>query len=327
MASSKVKYIFKICFFLICFIFVVHRGYKCFGKFLAAPVTGLTNNHFSGGFPFPTIGFSREKGAFKEETLKVCNLTLEDYDLNAKWTGIGNESYCSDAKELYKMAFWHPRDLMSLVIIYKTFGGDLITEYDPNALKILPTPGIPRGLRVEFVLHIPQQLIVKGIARIEIFFFGNPLPEFWIFVHQPGSRLMDLPKNPERLFLAPNVHTEVTVDYEIITQLDFDGVPCNASKDYSFDDCVQDYIYHQAMKKVGCATIHGTDLNDLCNSTEKATEAMKLYNETKQESFTNWCKYPCTYMDISLTNKKTANHGSGDFQSHIAFNFKKFVCH
>ena len=98
---------------MVCLTFVIHRGYKCIGKFLAAPVTGVTKNHFSGGLEFPTISSSSNKGAFKEEVLNVCNLTRYEYGPGNFWTGNGNESFCFDPKKLYKKARWHPRELIS----------------------------------------------------------------------------------------------------------------------------------------------------------------------------------------------------------------------
>ena len=90
------KKIFFIAIFFGCLIFVSHRGFKCFQKYLSEPEGIDINYHFSGKVAFPSFTFCHQ---MPKRILEECNLTSIEYDKKGIWIGNGSEN-CTDPKIL-----------------------------------------------------------------------------------------------------------------------------------------------------------------------------------------------------------------------------------
>lgn len=88
--------VLQLIIFLSCLTFVVHRGYKCFQKYLAKPEGADINFHFAGKQPFPSFTFCKH---LSSDVLRKCNLTSIQYDVKGIWTGHGSPE-CTNAKAL-----------------------------------------------------------------------------------------------------------------------------------------------------------------------------------------------------------------------------------
>ena len=92
-------------FYVGCISFVIHRGYKCIGKYLSKPEGVEMSYNFIGDLMFPSFTFCSHNwnplppNRYNEKALKDCNLTLSEYAFFGRYIGNGGAS-CSDTKFL-----------------------------------------------------------------------------------------------------------------------------------------------------------------------------------------------------------------------------------
>ena len=116
----------------------------------------------------------------------------------------------------------------------------------------------------------------------------------------------------------------LSVDHAIITQLDFDGLPCHPSEEYSFDDCVHEEVLEKSLDELECSTPFSPDLDHICKDIEKAENASEILKSTFRKDMSEVCQYPCTFLEILPISPKvflTSLHSGPS----LRLNFKKFV--
>ena len=93
--------IFSLILFLGCASFVTHRGYACFLKYLEKPqaIDVAFKSSASQDAFFPSITFCSWNKPLKENILKECNLTRDDYLEKNIWVGQGHAN-CTNPKVL-----------------------------------------------------------------------------------------------------------------------------------------------------------------------------------------------------------------------------------
>ena len=97
-------------FYVGCITFVVHRGYKCIGKYLSKPEGVEMSYQFIGDLRFPSFTFCSHNWnphpplRYNEELLKKCNfMRYQEYAYEGKYIGNGSTD-CKDPKFLQKNA-------------------------------------------------------------------------------------------------------------------------------------------------------------------------------------------------------------------------------
>ena len=97
-------------FYVGCITFVVHRGYKCIGKYLSKPEGVEMSYRFIGDLKFPSFTFCSHNWnplpplRYNEDFLKECNFTgYHEYAYEGKYIGSGSTD-CMDAKFLQQRA-------------------------------------------------------------------------------------------------------------------------------------------------------------------------------------------------------------------------------
>ena len=90
---------FSTILFFGCTTFVVHRGYACFSKYMKEPEILDESYEFTGHVPFPSLSFCFRQDwdpkPLKENVLKECNLSIDEYVHEQKWAGTGSAN-CSN---------------------------------------------------------------------------------------------------------------------------------------------------------------------------------------------------------------------------------------
>lgn len=229
LTKEQIRHFYKISLFCICLAFVVHRGYKCFDKYLRKPKSSLTKIQNAGGLLYPSISFGPTTifDSIDVEILKKCNLTLNQYLFLGTWTGEGSENYCSNAKNLLEKLIWHPKKLSHFEIFYKLINGKKFYEKDLKQFEMSK-----KWPNILYTIEMPKEAIKIGIEEIWITFSNveKSLPEFWVYLSQSKSLMIDMPKKPERFKLRNGKQILTSVEHRIISQLDFDGLECSFSK-------------------------------------------------------------------------------------------------
>ena len=116
-----------ITFYVGCITFVIHRGYKCFGKYLSKPEGVEMSYDFIGNSLFPSFTFcshnwnDNSPHRYNKAALKTCNISnYKEYAYEGRYIGSGHE-YCSDPKKLQKVAGIGYKDLDIYKIRITTF--------------------------------------------------------------------------------------------------------------------------------------------------------------------------------------------------------------
>ena len=173
----------------------------------------------------------------KENVLKECNLTLDDYIKKNKWIGTGS-SNCSDPKILQSQITAGVEDMRIKNIKIETFDQDTY-EMNPNDSTLLWTKVSLNPNVTCNTLTLPDKLKEKGIYTIHLNF--DDWPELSIHVHQQGLLFTDMPDSTPYLSDA-SIGYSVPVLHKIVQLQKYNGKICNDSLNYKLDECRLEYI-------------------------------------------------------------------------------------
>ena len=123
---------FSLILFLGCASFVIQRGYDCFQKYLEKPeaIDVAFKSSSSQVAFFPSISFCVSNKPLKENILKGCNLTSEDYIKKNIWVGKGHAN-CTDPKFLRDQInyglddLWQEIGTISMSTYQKSYGSTM----------------------------------------------------------------------------------------------------------------------------------------------------------------------------------------------------------
>ena len=183
------------------------------------------------------MGMNWDPKPIKENVLRQCNLTLDDYIKKNKWVGTGSTN-CSDPKILQSQITVGVEDMRIKKVIIETF--------DQNTFQMYPNDSTLQWTKVSMnanitcnTLTLPDKLKEKGIYTIYLDF--DDWPDLSIHVHQQGLLFTDMPDSTPYLSDAGIGHS-VPVLHEIVQLKKYNGKMCNDSLNYRLDECRLDYI-------------------------------------------------------------------------------------
>ena len=237
--------IFSLILFLGCASFVTHRGYGCFLKYLEKPeaVDVAFKSSASQDAFFPLITFCSWK-PLKENILKECNLTSEDYLENNVWVGQGHTN-CTNPKVLKDQVHYGLDDLWQDIKQFSiaTYEKSQQDEYEmyANDTRLQWTSFIEVGFSCH-TMTLPITMVELGIRYYAIFFESHlSLLLFW---HEYGLFKTDMPNSCPAVLVNENGHY-IPIEHETLELLEFDGENCEKSKGYKLDRC-----RHEVIEKV-----------------------------------------------------------------------------
>ena len=311
------RYILKVCFFVGCLTFVGHRGYKCFSKYFQKPKGINIEKHFARDYIFPTVTFCYNSNLYNPEITERCNVKVYDYTSHV-WIGNGTENYCNNPKKFNEKVIWQLDDFK-----LKDVSVNNQIEIDRNQTEWWTQVSFYQ--QKCWSLKIPKGVQKEGINQL-YFRFAPESPKLKFYLHQPESIYTDMPKLAEPIILNPHERISISIKHEIVRQLDFDGGKCIQDDNYSFDDCVNRKIFEKSMNEIGCTTVFGPDLSNVCTNQTKARAVKKVFNRMTMdmENGEFQCFYPCKYIEI-MANKMERKILDSDFGAGLTLNFMKFV--
>ena len=211
----------------LCLLFVIYKAQECFAKFLDKPESTDVLIEHAAKHDYPTISVClNDIDSFHAETLKKCNLTVDDYKYNNIWVGNNQtHEFCNDPLKLYEEMTGNPSDSL----INSIYGSnDDIDSFNLtyNTIDISKWDGRC------FTYERPKNTALNEITV-----------EFWndafVYVHSPGSFF----GTDFKVFkVARGLKVKIDVIHEVFEVLDFDGQDC---KKYPFgrDACIFDKIH------------------------------------------------------------------------------------
>ena len=153
--------------------------------------------------------------------------------------GTGHTS-CTDPETLRKKIATRPIDLgIKAFDIYDSMNAK--HHIYPNASSLRWTPTYRKKLKDCLTLSMPENLIKLGIFEIWIIIPDPPIRNVSVYVHQKGLLFTEIPDAWQALD-ASGEGLSSRIGHEVEDLLDFDGLKCEDSKDYIFDQCKLNYI-------------------------------------------------------------------------------------
>ena len=233
--------------FLGCASFVFHRGYECFQKYLEKPEAIDVAFKSSGSQVafFPSITFCSWDKPLKENILKECNLTSDDYLMGNIWVGEGHAN-CTDPKVLREQSIYGLDDLkMEIDIFY-------IETYEKSQLNSSTITMYPKDSRIQWksiminslytichTMALPETMVELGIKSSTINFELHPsLVLIW---HEDGLLFTDMPDSCPATIATKNGYY-IPIGHEALELLEYDGEKCEKSRDYKLDRCRHEFI-------------------------------------------------------------------------------------
>ena len=318
---AHVKEVFETIVLLACLTFVAYRGYKCLQKYYKHPQNTQVKDSPSQNEPFPSISICPTP-FLKTDILQQCNLTYENYQFDNIWVGEGYEN-CTNPKLLQEMATTQFQDL-DLQSIEFYFFDNQVTRWYENFFEMNPFCNctlhwkrFPILQGVCQTLNIPQELISKGIEEIG-FVFRTGQKSMNIFVHKSGEILSDVPKKNKPISFKTFMAKQTEIDHEVHINVELFGRECNNEPNYDFDECIHEYIHEKTMEIIGCTSVWGTNLDNICIDPVFGKKAETQFLNIYHKRFDiEKCPHPCTYFSIS--EKSTTHYNVGSYWS-VTFN-------
>ena len=227
--------------FIGCSAFVAFRGYKCFDKYLKKPQHSEISFESNKNHPFPSFTLcASEKDSYNDNQIKECQLERNQYLNHGQWVGKGGIN-CTDPKLLHNQAVANYENLEIEKIGIYTFDENTHWIWPENLTLKLATK-IPDQRC--FTFSIPENIVGEGIEEVGI--WSKPFE--LLYLHKEGVLSALIPGGSFRVKYADIA--QARVNHESIELLNYDGKNCNDRKDYSYDNCKQNYIHKVCLKYI-----------------------------------------------------------------------------
>lgn len=273
----------KLILFTCCFIFVARKTFICYSKYLDGTRAVKINYQSANKVDFPAITFcGRITSMFKAseypkpyniDELNKCNLTWSDYHNEGHWVGKGEE-YCLDPEKVAMKALIELEDLDIKSLKFVTFNAKTIyKEFNVSNGLVWEKVYLPQNGRC-YTMRIPREIVQLGMYQVDIAYKTKSILD--VFVHHYGLLDTDLPGSSPMLNLKGRSVT-IPVEHEKIQVIDYAGEECVTDANYQLDSCRQEFIHSQCLKKFGCTTPFGSNLEYICKDPIQSKEAMEFY--------------------------------------------------
>ena len=270
---------------------------------------------------YPEITFCRPLGnPDYKNTLKECNLTVEDYFDWYTWVGNGSD-FCQDPKKLYEKLSQNLSLILPEMHVYgfNAFQVERFIPTDDN-LVIKELPSVGRCLAYQ----IPED---KEVWEVKIQM--ENFDELRLSLDTPSNFLATFESLD--FHLIPDYKEDVSLIHEVIDVLDYDGQEC-ATK-MARDQCIDQYIIRNLTQLVGCTTPFVSNKSNICTDSDQALEAINMHLEIingNANDLAKVCPRSCNQVSTVVSNrlKYYLGDSASDFLTEpgiLQFYFPKFV--
>lgn len=258
------------------------------------------------------------------EAWRDCNNTVDQLGIFMNFPG--DDEQCM-RKNLYKRALNKWDDFHLKDVDIRTWSGDPFDKNNfENSVYMTEWKQINHGIC--YTMNFKQHILDQGVWFMKITHDVADL-KYILTIHTPRA-LQDPSNSLGGMSLAINPLTinDFAIDYESVTLLHYDGIPCNPDPEYNLDQCALNRIDRHLMNTIGCATPLGnyTDSDTACANKDDAETAQLFYFENQLET-SEECPYPCNTLWNKVTasdTKPTGNLG-GAPSLQVFLSFPKFV--
>ena len=314
---TVVKYFSKITIHFTCFVFVVYQAHKCINinKYMNYPKASHVSIQDAGSQLYPEITFCRNlRNSDYYNTLKDCNLTVEDYFDYHKWVG-------NTGPELYEQLSKNTSDRIPEFHIFgfNEFEVERFFPTDENMI-IKEIPRLGRCLTYQF----PKD---KEIWMLKIKMDG--FTELNTYLTTPADFLAAF--DAYMFQIVPDYREQITIVHEVSKVLDFDGQSCESR--IIRDQCVDGYIIRNFTEMIGCTTRFVSNKSNIGKDPARSLEAINMHLEIIKGNANNLakvCPKSCTQVSSIVSDHQLFYVGDieSDYfeaQGSLKFFFPQFI--
>ena len=256
---------FTLLLFCGCSAFVAFRGHECFKKFLSQPQHVEFSYIPSKEIPFPAFTFCLENKNFEDLTSRLEKLDIVYQDLT-------------------------------------------VNQIESQDLNLTKNAGLGYSLLTQCVSLILDREILKfGIKRLHFKWKNRTQNEILrLNVHHPSNGFLWMPVGSANIWQAIDTqsYSVLGLEFEVLNLLRYQDAECNLDVEYNFDKCLDEYIYNQSMKILGCTSSLGLNEANICGSGKEKMALELVKNLTRKSSKYNEiaesCLYPCQSMSVQI---------------------------
>ena len=295
---------------LLCIAFVVYKSTECLMKYFKNLESSNVSIEDAAKHDYPAISIClNDPDSFHEETLKKCNLTLDDYKHSHIWVGDGSEDFCKDPLKLYEEMTKDPfnsiiTDVVMVGMNYDSFNPTTYVTKDSKWNGRCYEFEVPKDTKITFM----------------VFWLSK---DALVYIHSPGSFHG---ANYKEFAVLLGKQIEIDVMHEVFEVLDFDQQQCETYPD-GRDKCIDEKVYELSMEQLGCTSPYGTNKSNICTSTETSSKAytifddLTLYNMTEANKH---CPRSCTYQILSFS-RFLRDDSDDQYQGYLYLRFENFI--
>ena len=299
------KRILNFTIFLICATVVAVETYSCLRKYLAEPQGTHISVEDGIGRVFPQFTICPSLQYSRTHIFKSCGLVWYNVYLgevnNLNWWPNDTEK-CGTTKDLFDHLFLDMHDVIKRAEV--TYENDTKIRIYPNQTEFWHEHYEFRIGRC-FVFSIFAEDKISKIS----FHFKVGAYSLNVYYHSPGLfktvGLMNRKSVDVKAKFPKSEGVEIVVDYDVYKMLDFGGAKCNDTQNYSRDNCTDEQLYEESIKKINCTwpflpfgIMRNASWDQICKN-ESQIEMMTHQIAPKYvQKKAKKCLDPCNYLRI-----------------------------
>ena len=287
-----------------CLVFVTFQAQKCIEKYTSSPKVTQVSIQSGSSQLYPEITFCRKLGNIDYyNTLKECNLTVEDYFYYETWVSNVKSENCQDPKKLYEQLFKNIAIIIPELHIIG-FNQFEVERFFPTIRNMIikETPTHGRCLAYQFPKG--KEIWMLDI-RMEAF------TELDAYVTTPGDFLASF--DTIDFEIIPDYKEQVSLVHEVSKFLDFNGQSCESK--IMRDQCVDEYIISDLTQMVGCTTPFVSNKSNICTDEERSLEAIDRHLKIikgNANTLAKVCPKSCTQVSSIVSNRLKTYEGNSE---------------
>ena len=284
MLKVKWRAILRVGIIILCTSLTCWRGWSCFEKYVTKPQTINLEIVESTPSRTPHVSFCVDN-PFNATVLDQCG--IQNY--TSQWTS----EICPDAEQVRKMVMI-PSDTFFKI-----------------AIGAFRSPFIAENLNVTALPYTSEKCVALAFNKAyeRVYFVLKDV--YKVYIHALGE-FSDVTVNG--ISIDPKV--DIALDYEIVIKKPTENEPCNDDQKYLRDQCINDELYQESIRTIGCTTPFSFGSSKICQDPSKI--ALELYDKYKVQH-NHTCPVSCAKTLMHFMEKKKND------KNEVRINFPKQI--
>ena len=287
-----------------CLVFVTFQAQKCIEKYTSSPKVTQVSIQSGSSQLYPEITFCRKLGNIDYyNTLKECNLTVEDYFHYETWVSNVKSENCQDPKKLYEQLFKNIAIIIPELHIIG-FNQFEVERFVPTVENMIIKEMPNHGRCLTYKLPKSKEIWMLKV-KMESF------TELYAYLTTPADILASF--DAIEFQIVPDFTEQVTLVHEVSKFLDFNGQSCESK--IMRDQCVDEYIISNLTEMIGCTTPFVSNKSNICTDEGRSLKAINMHLDIikgNANTLAKVCPKSCTQVSSIVSNRLKTYEGNSE---------------